>query len=188
MLVAISRAGCPSSGRRDWRRRAGVKPYALRVAGVRHLLRGLEYVSRSIALGNGSAGIDMRCLGVIYVRCGRGEVGTPEVAPAEGDHGRACSSALGWHGGRCDRRWRRGGGRTGYRDGDQHGSQGCRDQLTWPFAGPKAFEIAVAFSHREDASVRWVTVGERCTKCGVLGAAVDWKIDYPPTEHLYDQV
>lgn len=26
-------------------------------------------------------------LGVIYVRSGRGEVGTREVAPAEGDHG-----------------------------------------------------------------------------------------------------
>lgn len=41
------------------------------------------------------AAIDTVGLGVIYVRCGRGEVGTREVAPAEGDHGRACSSALG---------------------------------------------------------------------------------------------
>jgi hypothetical protein len=54
--------------------------------------------------------------------------------------------------------------------------------------GGKAFEIAVGFSHLDDATVKWITVGERCTKCGVLGAAVDWKIDYSPTSQLYDQV
>jgi hypothetical protein len=54
--------------------------------------------------------------------------------------------------------------------------------------GAKFFEIAVAFSHRDDATVRWITIGQRCVDCGVLGAAVDWKIDYSPTEHLYGQV
>jgi hypothetical protein len=54
--------------------------------------------------------------------------------------------------------------------------------------GTKVYEVTVAFSHREDSSVKWITVGHRCTKCGVLGSAVDWKVDYSPTEHLYQQV
>jgi hypothetical protein len=54
--------------------------------------------------------------------------------------------------------------------------------------GGKEFDVAVAFSHRDDGSLRWITVGERCTACGVLGAAVDWKIDYEPTHHLYEAV
>jgi hypothetical protein len=51
--------------------------------------------------------------------------------------------------------------------------------------GAEFFEVAVGFSHREDGSVKWITVGQRCVKCGVLGSPVDWKIDYAPTHHLY---
>jgi len=54
--------------------------------------------------------------------------------------------------------------------------------------GLKFFELAVAFSHRDDGTVKWITVGQRCSGCGILAAAVDWKIDYSPTSHLYDQV
>jgi hypothetical protein len=43
----------------------------------------------------------------------------------------------------------------------------------------------VAFSHRDDTSIKWITVGARCGACGILGAAADWKIDYSPSEHLY---
>jgi hypothetical protein len=66
----------------------------------------------------------------------------------------------------------------------------------WSDAAPKTcrcpcksldFNIAVGFSFRDDGSVRWVTVGERCVKCGVLGSFVDWKIDYSPTVHLLDR-
>ena len=48
------------------------------------------------------------------------------------------------------------------------------------------FEIAVGFSLRqgEQDEVKWITVGERCVRCGVLGSAVDWKIDYSPSGHL----
>lgn len=52
----------------------------------------------------------------------------------------------------------------------------------------RMFEVSVAFSHREDGTVKWLTVGQRCVKCGVLGAAADWKIDYAPTDHLYAHV
>ena len=69
----------------------------------------------------------------------------------------------------------------------------------WEEAEPKkvrcqcrhdVFEIAVGFSLREDEDdeVKWITVGERCVKCGVLGSAVDWKIDYSSSAQLLAQV
>jgi hypothetical protein len=48
----------------------------------------------------------------------------------------------------------------------------------------RIFEVGVAFSKRADGDIRWITVGERCVRCGVLGSFVDWKIDYGPTDHL----
>jgi hypothetical protein len=50
--------------------------------------------------------------------------------------------------------------------------------------GEETFEIGVGFSLREAGDVRWITVGGRCVACGILGAYVDWKIDYSPTDHL----
>lgn len=54
--------------------------------------------------------------------------------------------------------------------------------------GSTSFQIAVGFAHGEDRSIRWLTVSERCVVCGMLGAAVDWKIDYAPSDHLYAAV
>ena len=51
-----------------------------------------------------------------------------------------------------------------------------------------SYNVAVGFAHREDGSIRWVSVGLRCTSCGVLACCADWKIDYAPTEHLYPLV
>jgi hypothetical protein len=72
-------------------------------------------------------------------------------------------------------------------DSDEYWSDAVPEPVACP-CGAKVFELAVAFSHRDDSSIKWITVAQRCTKCGVLGAAVDWKVDYSPTEHLYDQV
>lgn len=67
----------------------------------------------------------------------------------------------------------------------------------WEDAQPRAVEcpcghdqhnVAVGFSLLDDGSIRWVTIAVRCIKCGVLGAPVDWKIDYEPAEHLFDAV
>jgi hypothetical protein len=64
----------------------------------------------------------------------------------------------------------------------------------WGEADPRAvrcpcgngvFEVGVGFSLRA-GEVRWVTVGERCVRCGVLGSCADWKIDYNPSGHLLD--
>jgi hypothetical protein len=54
--------------------------------------------------------------------------------------------------------------------------------------GQGAFELGVAFALRNDGEVRWITAGVRCVVCGVLGAPVDWKIDYSPTDHLLTAV
>ena len=59
-------------------------------------------------------------------------------------------------------------------------------KLACPCRG-RLFEVGVAFSKREDGDVRWITIGRRCVKCGVLGSPVDWKIDYGPTDHLLSQ-
>lgn len=54
--------------------------------------------------------------------------------------------------------------------------------------GSRDAEIGVGFSTRPDGEIQWVTIGHRCTQCGVLGSSVDWKIDYAPTAHLRDNV
>jgi hypothetical protein len=69
-------------------------------------------------------------------------------------------------------------------DSAEYWAEAEPEELRCP-CGADCYEVAVGFSHREDGSVKWITVGERCVRCGVLGASVDWKIDYAPTEHLY---
>jgi hypothetical protein len=53
--------------------------------------------------------------------------------------------------------------------------------------GGEHSEIGVGFSMRTDGEIEWVTVGQRCIRCGVLGSSVDWKIDYAPSGHLRTQ-
>jgi hypothetical protein len=48
----------------------------------------------------------------------------------------------------------------------------------------KTFEIGVGFSLRPNEDVKWITVGQRCMKCGVLASYADWKVDYSPSAHL----
>ena len=48
--------------------------------------------------------------------------------------------------------------------------------------------VGVGFSLYDDRlAVRWVYIGCRCTKCGVLGCMVDWKVGYEPSLQLLDQ-
>jgi hypothetical protein len=54
--------------------------------------------------------------------------------------------------------------------------------------GNDTAELGTAFSLKSDGEVRWITLGQRCTSCGLLDAAVDWKIDYGPSSHLLGQV
>ena len=67
----------------------------------------------------------------------------------------------------------------------------------WEEADPKKvrcpnwhviFEVGVGFSFRQSGDVKWITVGQRCVKCGTLMSYVDWEIDYGPTDHLLSMV
>ena len=51
--------------------------------------------------------------------------------------------------------------------------------------GCESFELAVRYALRADDEVRWVSIGCRCTSCGILGCYADWKIDYGPTDSLF---
>jgi len=52
--------------------------------------------------------------------------------------------------------------------------------------GEDTAELGVAFALRSTGEVRWITVGERCSACGSLGAFVDWSVDDAPTSHLFE--
>jgi hypothetical protein len=61
--------------------------------------------------------------------------------------------------------------------------------------GGEEFELAVGYAMtdvaNEDGSpagreVKWVSIGARCVRDGTLGVYADWKIDYGPTDHLFD--
>lgn len=48
----------------------------------------------------------------------------------------------------------------------------------------KSFNVRVGFSRRDNGSVRWVYIGNRCTGCEALGSYLDWKINYEPTDEM----
>jgi hypothetical protein len=49
--------------------------------------------------------------------------------------------------------------------------------------------IGVGFSlYEDDGEIRWLYVGYRCARCGVLGCFAGWKIAYAPSKQLIDQV
>ncbi|MBQ8599029.1 MAG: hypothetical protein IJ411_02815 [Oscillospiraceae bacterium] len=64
----------------------------------------------------------------------------------------------------------------------------------WPSCQPKAgicrlckggeYNVRVGLVRREDGSIQWVYVGNRCTKCGALGSYVDWGIDYESSDEM----
>lgn len=71
---------------------------------------------------------------------------------------------------------------------------GDSDEI-WMDAHPKkvgcpckntVFEIGVGFSFRDDENINWVTIGHRCTNCGILASSADWEISYGPSMHLLD--
>ena len=48
----------------------------------------------------------------------------------------------------------------------------------------KEYNVKVGFIRRENGSVKWVYIGNRCVNCGALGSFLDWKIDYEPTDEM----
>ena len=52
----------------------------------------------------------------------------------------------------------------------------------------KSYHVRVGFIRRENGSVKWVYIGNRCTNCGTLGSYLDWKIDYEPTDEMEQNI
>jgi hypothetical protein len=49
--------------------------------------------------------------------------------------------------------------------------------------------IGVGFSQYEDlpTSIKWIYIGVRCVKCGILGCFAGWKVGQDEATHLFDQ-
>ena len=55
--------------------------------------------------------------------------------------------------------------------------------------GSSVFNIGVGFSlYPGEPDIRWLFIGCRCDKCGVLGCYADWKVAYTPSVHLLNLV
>ena len=83
----------------------------------------------------------------------------------------------------------------------------CDSAEQWPSASPERYEcvacgsktanVVIGFTLRPATlknrigfarDVKWVFVGVRCDRCGVLGCVADWKINYLPSAILVTQV
>lgn len=52
----------------------------------------------------------------------------------------------------------------------------------------REYNIRVGFIRRENGSVKWVYIGNRCKNCGVLGSYLNWKINYEPTDEMENNI
>lgn len=48
----------------------------------------------------------------------------------------------------------------------------------------RLYNVRVGFTRRDNGSVKWVYIGNRCTNCGTLGSYLDWKISYESTDEM----
>jgi ribosomal protein S27AE len=74
----------------------------------------------------------------------------------------------------------------------------CDSEEYWNSASPERWtcgecnstemNVGVGFSLYEDGEIRWLYVGQRCTKCGLLDCVADWKVGYSPSLQLFNQV
>lgn len=66
------------------------------------------------------------------------------------------------------------------------------DPETWKCVecGSKHANVGVGFSIYDDdpTGIRWLYVGERCAKCGVLGCFAGWKVALSDALHLLEEV
>jgi len=75
----------------------------------------------------------------------------------------------------------------------------CDSQECWADAEPEPWRciecgseeanVGVGFSlYADGENVRWLYVGVRCARCGILGSFADWKVGYGPSLQLMDRV
>lgn len=75
-------------------------------------------------------------------------------------------------------------------DSEDYWSEASPEPLVCHGCGANAFNVGAgfSFSSRAATDLGWITVGQRCVRCGVLGSFVDWKINYSPSLQLMDRV
>ena len=73
---------------------------------------------------------------------------------------------------------------VGIPDSEEHFDDVEAVQQAQCSCGNDVFTVATGFALDQRDEVRWVSVGLRCTRDGIAGVYVDWKVDYAPTEHL----
>lgn len=78
------------------------------------------------------------------------------------------------------------GAEYGIADSDEHLDDVDEVLTAECTCGHDEFRVATGFALDEAGEVRWVSVGLRCTRDGIAGVYVDWKIDYLPSAHLLD--
>ena len=72
-------------------------------------------------------------------------------------------------------------------DSAEYWSEAEPDRCACP-CGAEEMNVCLGFAMRDDGNdVRWIYLGLRCTKCGVLGCYADWKVSYSPSLHLLEQ-
>ena len=80
----------------------------------------------------------------------------------------------------------------------------CDSEEFWEESTPEKWKcmcksietnLGVGFSFYEktdsqdaEPDIRWLYIGCRCVKCGVLGCFADWKVGYGPSFHLLNEV
>ncbi|MGW9111909.1 hypothetical protein [Microbacterium sp. NPDC055683] len=73
---------------------------------------------------------------------------------------------------------------VGIADSDEHFDDVETVEQARCSCGNDVFTVATGFALDSGGHVRWVSVGLRCTRDGIAGVYVDWKVDYAPTDHL----
>jgi hypothetical protein len=48
--------------------------------------------------------------------------------------------------------------------------------------------VGIGYAYRENGDIKWVYIGVRCSKCGILGSVTDWKIDFSPTKEIEENI
>ncbi len=66
-------------------------------------------------------------------------------------------------------------------DSEEH----WKDASPTPLACPCShgdYEVGLGLCIRENSWVRWMSIGARCVRCGILGSPLDWKSDLDLTD------
>lgn len=73
-------------------------------------------------------------------------------------------------------------------DSETYWDEAEPEPLTCIECSSEEFNVGIGFSlYDSDDGVRWLYVGERCNKCGILGSVVDWKVAEGPARPIMEK-